>query len=431
MASASSVREPGAGRVLRAGVVDMEAIDPAAVTLPAWYKPDPGRARDLAMVFVSSGRNEPPRAVRITNRRWAFSALGAAAAATLTTRDTVYCCLPLHHPSGTLVATGSALAGGARLALASNFEPQTFWDEIRRYGASVVYYAGEMCRRLVDAPPVLGEQNNPVRLFAGSGLRRDVWRQLVDRFGPVGVLELYASTEANAVLVNARGTKIGSVGRPLPGSPEVAVVAWNFEDNDFVREGAGRLVRARLDEPGMLIARLSRRAGTDVAHIDPRRLLRDAFEPGDLWFVTGDLFEVDALGDYWHVDRQDQMIRTRLGPVASTRIEDAIYDAPEVALCVAAGRPDPDDPLHELPIAALALHGTTLDTVALSLAVASLPEYARPRRIRIVDHIPLTDGFRPIKRAIRELSLDDGPGVYVWEPRAQRYVATASRAAVG
>src|SRR5438105_4433378 len=235
------------------------------------------------MVFVSSGRHEPPRAMRVSNRRWAFSALGAAAAATLTTRDTVYCCLPLHHPSGTLVAVGSALVGGARLALASSFDPQTFWDEVRRYGATIVYYAGEMCRRLVDAPPVLGEKNNPVRLFAGSGMRKDVWRRLVERFGPVGVLEMYASTEANTVLANARGKKLGSVGRPLPGSPEVAVAAWNFATDDFMRDGNGRLLRARLDEPGMLCARLSTRAGADVAHIDPRRLLRDAFEPDDLW----------------------------------------------------------------------------------------------------------------------------------------------------
>jgi len=82
------------------------------------------------------------------------------------------------------------LPGGARLALSSSFEPHTFWDEVRRYGISVVYYAGEMCRRLVDSPPVLGEKNNPVRLFAGSGLRPDVWRRLVDRFGPVGVLDM-------------------------------------------------------------------------------------------------------------------------------------------------------------------------------------------------------------------------------------------------
>ena len=210
------VRAP---RVDPAGVIDMETIDPGAVTLPAWYKPDPGRARDLAMIFVSSGKHEPPRATRITNRRWAFSALGAAAAATLTTRDTVYCCLPLHHPSGTLVASGSALAGWraprARIAVRA--------ADVLGRGAPlrrpVVFYAGEMCRRLVDAQPVVGEKNNPVRLFAGSGMRPDVWRRLVERFGPVGVLELYASTEANAVLANAAGKKIGSAGRRCPAAP--------------------------------------------------------------------------------------------------------------------------------------------------------------------------------------------------------------------
>ncbi len=418
----------GPKRVLPDGVLDMEAIDPDGVTLPAWHKPDAGRARDLAMIFVIAGPHEPPRAMRITNRRWAFSALGAAAAATLTTRDTVYCCLPLHHPSGSLVATGSALVGGARLALASTFDAETFWDEVRRYGVSVVYYAGEMCRRLVDAPAVTGEQNNPVRLFAGSGLRTDVWHRLIERFGPVGVCELYASTEAHTVLANASGKKIGSVGRPLPGSPEVAIAAWSFPDDDFVRDGGGRLVTARLDEPGMLVARLGApgRAmlSADVAYIDPRRLLHDAFEAGDTWFVTGDFLRVDAQGDYWFVDRVGNMIKTRLGAVPSTRIEDALYEVPEVALCIAAGRADPDHAGFELPIAAIQLHGE-IDLAALSAAVATLPEYARPRRIRFVDELPLTDGFRPIKRAIRELDFGDGRDVVAWDTRTQRYLATA------
>jgi putative long chain acyl-CoA synthase len=405
-------------RVIPPGVIDMETIDPAAVTLPAWYKPDAGRARDLAMIFVTSGKHEAPRATRITNRRWGFSALGAAAAATLTTRDTVYCCLPLHHPSGTRVASGSALAGGARLALASRFEPETFWDEVRRYGVSVVFYAGEMCRRLVDAQPVLGENNNPVRLFAGSGMRPDVWKRLVDRFGPVGVLELYASTEANAVLANAAGKKIGSAGRPLPGSARVAVAAWSFSDDDFERDGQGRLLHARLDEPGMLIARLSH-AGSDVAHIDPKRLISGAFEAGDTWFVTNDIFEVDTVGDYWFVDRKSQMVMTRMGAVASTRIEDALYGCSSVALCIATGMPEGD---HQIPIAAIELRpGASLDLDALSAAAQTLPEYARPRRVRVVEKLPLTDGFRPIKSGLRDLAQAGGPNLYVWDPHAQRY----------
>jgi putative long chain acyl-CoA synthase len=430
-------------RVIPPGVIDMETIDPETVTPPAWYKPDAGRARDLAMVFVTSGKHEPPRAVRITNRRWAFSAFGAAAAATLTTRDTVYCCIPLHHPSGTLVAAHSALIGGSRLALAESsgltagplgsvtrgrFAPETFWDEVRRYGVSVVYYAGEMCRRLVDADPVLGEKNNPVRLFAGSGLRADVWRQLIDRFGPVGVLELYASTEANTILANASGKKLGSVGRPLPGSPDVAIAAYNFADHALVHDGKGRLVRARLDEPGMLVARLSQRAGADIAHIDPKRIIRDAFEPGDIWFVTGDLMKVDTLGDYWFVDRPAQMIHTHMGPVASTRIEDGLYECQCIALCVAAARPDPDDANAQIPVAAIQLHpGSSLDLAALAKAVQALPEYARPRTIRVVDEIPLTDGFRPIKQR----AFDGAGPTYRWDPRTQRYEATLVATAGG
>src|SRR5690606_24529775 len=249
------------------------------------------------------------------------------------------------------------------------------------------------------APPVLGEKNNPVRLFAGSGMRPDVWRRLVDRFGPVGVLEFYASTEANTVLANAAGKKIGSVGRPLPGSPEVAIAAYDVATQELVHDSKGRLVRARLDEAGMLVARLSQRAGADIAHIDPKRLLRDAFEPGDIWFVTGDLMKVDAMGDYWFVDRPSYMINTRQGPVASTRIEDGLYDCQCVALCVAGPSPDPDDPAIQIPVAAIQLHpDTALDLDALAQAVVALPDYARPLHIRVVDEIPLTDGFRPIKR---------------------------------
>jgi putative long chain acyl-CoA synthase len=419
--------------VLPAGVVDMEAIAPETVPLPAWYRPDPGRAGELAMVFMTAGTagtGEPPRAVRITHRRWAVSALGAAAAAMLTPRDTVYCCLPLHHPSGMLVATGSALISGARLALATRFAPDTFWDEVRRYGVSVVYYAGEMCRQLVDAAPARGEANNPVRLFAGSGLRRDVWRRLVDRFGPVGVLEMYAASEASIVLANARGKKLGSVGRPLPGSAAVAVAAWSVSDDNFVRDRDGRLIHARLDEPGMLIARLP--PGGEPLHGGPHPLVRDAFVAGDHWLVTGDVFRVDAEGDHWFVDRRDRMIRTAAGAIAAHQIEDALYQATGVALCVVTGAPPPDDAGAQVPIAAveltahLAVDPALLD--ALSRAAATLPAHARPVRIRIVAALAMTEGFRPLKRPAELLVLADDPHLLHWDPVADRYVATAKPA---
>jgi putative long chain acyl-CoA synthase len=414
-------------RQLPPGVVDLERIDPDAVELPGWYRPDPGRARDLAMVFVTPGRFGPPRASRVTNRRWAFSALGAAATCTLSPRDTVYCCLPLHHPAGMLVAAGSALVGGARLALATGLDPATFWQEVRAYGVSVVYYAGEMCRALVDAPHAAGETNHPVRLFAGSGMRPDLWRRLVDRFGPVGILELYASTEASAVLANASGEKVGALGRPMPGSPKLVVAAYDFDADDFVRDAGGRLVHARIGEPGMLVARLAaggRRGGTaDLGHIQPARILRDAFAAGDTWFVTGDLLRVDEDGDFWFVDRHGEMIRTRAGWVASQRIEDALYASGGISACVAFGVPDPGGPEGaELPAAAFVLRPSQrLDLAALSDAAAPLPDNAPPVFLRRVDAIPMTDGYRPLKGPVRDLGVERGPDVYAWDPAQRRY----------
>ena len=76
----------------------------------------------------------------ITNARWARAAFGTAASAELGPRDTVYSVNPIHHPSGLLMSLGGAVASGARFSMASRFDPDTFWNEARRYGVTVVSY---------------------------------------------------------------------------------------------------------------------------------------------------------------------------------------------------------------------------------------------------------------------------------------------------
>jgi acyl-CoA synthetase (AMP-forming)/AMP-acid ligase II len=117
------------------------------------------------------------------------------------------------------------------------------------------------------------------------------------------------------------------------------------------------------------------------------------------------------------------MIRTAQGPVPSTRIEDALYTAPGVGMCIAVGIAAVDGKT-ELPMAAISLAaGAALDLDALSDAVVALPAYARPRRIRVVDSIPMTDGFRPLKRPIAARGFDTEPGVLQWDEERQRYQA--------
>ena len=186
------------------GLIDMERIDPDEVEVPAWYEPNPGRAGDLAFVLFT-GSGERTLANRITNGRWALSAFGTASSASLSRGDTVYSASPVYHPSGLLMSVGGVVAGGARLAVGSQFEPSTFWDEVRRYGVTVVSYTWAMMDEIAEAPPNPGEQHHPVRLFIGSGMPRGLWRRVTERFAPARVLEFYASTEGEAVLVNVTG----------------------------------------------------------------------------------------------------------------------------------------------------------------------------------------------------------------------------------
>lgn len=422
---------PGGSKKLPRGVVNLEAIDPARVDLPTWYRPNPGRADELALVLFTAGRRDgEPRAARITNRRWAASALGAAAAAKLTSQDTVYCCLPPHHAAGMLAALGGAMVGGSRLALAPSFEPATFWDDVRRYGATVVFHAGEMLRALLAAPPSPADHQHPLRLFAGSGLRARPWRELEKRFAPARVLEFYASTEGNCLLANDEPAKVGAVGKPLPGTSELALVRWDFERGALARNRDGRCLRARKGEVGMLVARLDAvrpGLGFDGYTTDKdtaRRIARDVLEAGDRWFVTGDLMRKDGDGDYWVADNVADVVLTPGGPVHTRAVEEAAEEAEGVAFAVAFGvrtgarRDHPE----ELALAMQPRDGARIDPerffrhLSQKVSTGSLPQY-----VLFPTEIPMTEGHRARKPVLRQLGLAPGPLV------APTWTLTAAR----
>ena len=389
----------GAPRDLGGGIVDMERIDPDAVRVPAWYRPNPGRASDLAFVMFT-GEAERTRPNRITNGRWVLSAFGTASSAALTPSDTVYSLTPIYHPSGLFMSIGGAFASGARLALGRQFAPETFWDEVRRYGATVVTYTWTMVRDLVESPPEPGERHHSLRLFMGAGMPRGLWRRTTKRFSPARVLEFYASTEGDAVLVNLTGAKPGSKGRPLPGSAEVRIAAYDVEAGRLEEGTDGFARETDRDEVGMLLARV--RGGAATLSETP---LRGVFARDDSWLATGDMFRRDADGDHWLVDHVRALIRTADGPVPSLPIQDALSDLDAVDLSVAYGVPVGEDG-HELAVGAVTLrHGQRLSRGELGRALLTLPEHERPAVVHVVRKIPLTTWYRPLTAPLRKAGL--------------------------
>lgn len=339
----------------------------------------------------------------------------------------MYCWTPIQHPTGLMVSIGAALVGGARLAIADGFTAATFWDEVRPYGASVVFYTGSMCRELVDAPGDPAERTHPVRLFAGSGMPRAVWRRLVERFGPLSVVEFYASTEGNAILANLSGAKIGSVGRSIPGSAQVALAAYDMDRRALMQDASGFCRRVPRGEIGVLLAREERDRGALEG-----RPLRSVFEKGDAWYATSDLFRRDGDGDYWLVDHAADLIRSSAGPLPSIPIEESIGELDGVSAAAAYGVAVTGAE-HEIPVVAVVLrHGAHLDArVLLDHVERNLDERSRPVIVRIVDRLAMTAGYRVLKQPLRDAGIgeaDIGTGALWYDPAAGAYKPLTARA---
>lgn len=56
------------------------------------------------------------------------------------------------------------------------------------------------------------DKDHKVKLAIGNGVRAEIWREFLSRFGNIEVREFYASTEGNVGFVNYAG-KVGAIGR--------------------------------------------------------------------------------------------------------------------------------------------------------------------------------------------------------------------------
>lgn len=405
-----------ANREVPEGALDMERIDPDAVDLPGWYEPNPGRARDLALVLFTA-RGSATRANRISNRRWAVSAFGTASAASLDTADTVYAISPLHHPATLMTAIGGAVASGARIAIAPRFTPDTFWEEVRRYGVTVVSYTWAMVGELLDAEPRPGERHHPIRLFVGSGMPPGLWEQVLDRFRPARVLEFYAPTEGDAVLANLSRDKVGAMGRPLPSTGAVAVAAYDVETASIRSTPEGFVQEAEVDEPGVLLVDVARgREGVRG------RLLRGVFARGDAWLSTGDMFTRDADGDLWLLGAVRSVIRTAEGPVFPNPVEAALYANDAVNLC-AVHALRLDGATHDVVAAAVTVRaGRELTDANLRGALALVDRRCWPMVIRVRGALPLSTHHRIQKSVLREEPIGPDEAGWMLDKASGRYV---------
>ncbi len=387
------------------GLVTLDEFKKLAETAPTENPPTASAvlAKDKAFYIFTSGTTGMPKASIMTHYRWlralaGFGGLGMR----LNSNDTLYCCLPLYHNNALTVALSSVLNGGSTLALGKSFSASKFWDDVIRYDATAFVYIGEVCAYLLNQPEKGTDRKHKVRVIAGNGLRPAIWDQFTERFGIDRVCEFYAASEGNTAFVNVLNVDKTTGICPTP----VAFVEYDEETGDPKRDDKGRVRKVKNGEPGLLLSKVSSFQPFD-GYTDKdeseKKLVRDAFKEGDVWFNTGDLMRSQGLGHAAFTDRLGDTFRWKGENVATTEVEAAVSTDPQVQEATVFGVEVPDVGGRAGMAAIQLKDGKEFDGKALAKAVYEhLPSYAVPLFVRIVKELAHTSTFKSQKVELRK-----------------------------
>ena len=262
---------------------DHQRIEPQLNAMPGGPLLPSERAaltiEDHALYIYTSGTTGMPKAANINHYRVMLATNAFAGVMDTSPADRMYDCLPMYHTAGGLVATGALLLKGGSVVIREKFSAHEFWDDIVRYDCTLFQYIGELCRYLMHTPPSPNEAKHRIRLACGNGLRPELWMEFKNRFRIPQILEFYGATEGNVNIFNFEG-KPGSVGRVpwfVAHRFPIAVVRFDVERQQPVRNARGFCERCAPDEPGEVIGRILNdpaRPATASRATPPRRRTR-------------------------------------------------------------------------------------------------------------------------------------------------------------
>lgn len=288
-------------------------------------RPQLGPDHTLAYVFTS-GSTGLPKPCAVTAKRLEIALLLGGATG-ITKDDTIYTPLPFYHTAASLLALTWASHEGCIYAFARKFSASRFWDDCRKHNATVIQYIGELCRYLLAQPESVNDNRHSVVKAIGNGLRDDIWEEFKQRFNIKLVYEVYGATEGQVGLVNFY-QKRGCVGRFSPifqALKKSYMVKYDITNDLPVRDGHGRCIRVKVDEPGLLITEVPKDLkcyGGDPA-LSKGKLLHDVFKDGDCYFNSGDLLYADSDYYVYFSDRVGDTFRWKGENVSTTEVSNA------------------------------------------------------------------------------------------------------------
>jgi long-chain acyl-CoA synthetase len=332
----------------------------------------------LAALLYTSGVSAPPRAAMLSHRALAANVdqVGALEPTLIGPDDVVLGVLPLFHVYGLAAVLGGVLREAATLVLVDGFDPERVLDVVAEHGCSVLPVAPRALELWLEVPDLAGRLAGVRSVHSGSAqVDRETCEAFVAAAGVV-LEQGYGLTEAAPVVTSTvvpgpdgAPAAAGTLGRAIPG---VELRVLDTHDDPVVP-----------GDPGEIWIR-----GSNLFS----GYWPDAADgpDGDGWWATGDLGVLDGEGSLSLVDRVRETVVVEGFPVYPQEVEDELRQVSGVAEAAVIGDQDREEALVAYVVADEGTDPATLRIAVLEHAERHLATFKRPRRVEVVERLPLT-----------------------------------------
>ena len=324
-----------------------------------------------AVVIYTSGSEGKPKGVVLSHRALLSNVDQIMSFIPIGSQDKVFNCLPIFHSFGLTAGTILPLVSGARLVLyPSPLHFKEIPKLIRETQATVLFGSSTFLSHYArNAEP---DDLKSLRYVVAGAEKlaapvRKVWK---DKFG-VDVLEGYGATETAPVLSVNRphDNRPGTVGRLLPRIEARIVPVAGIEEGGELHVRAPNLLSGyyRFEQPAVLSSPWS--------------------ELGSGWYNLGDVVSISEEGYLSILGRLKRFAKVA-GEMVSLEITEAIArhasgDCMHASTCL------PDAGRGEAIILFTTDAALSRDSLIHAAKAHGLPEIALPRRIYVVEVLPL------------------------------------------
>jgi acyl-[acyl-carrier-protein]-phospholipid O-acyltransferase/long-chain-fatty-acid--[acyl-carrier-protein] ligase len=366
--------------------------------LPAGMLVGAAKADDLAAVLFSSGSTGAPKGIMLSHRNVISNTGSVNHLFQAGNADTIAGVLPFFHSFGFTYTLWFPLLNGASVAYhAQPLDAKGLGDLIEKSKANFLPAPPTFCKAYVRGCTKQQFASLRYVLVGAERLQPALSDAFFEKFG-VRMLEGYGATEMSPVIsvnvpdregpgVKQPGTRMGTVGQPVPG---VAAKVVDRETGEPLGPG----------EEGMLLVKgPNRMLGYLNRPDETAAVLRDG------WYVTGDIVTMTEDGFIKIVDRQSRFSKIAGEMIPHNKIEEVLQSLFADTVCVVTGVAD--ERRGEKLVAFVEAAGITSKEIWQRLLETDLPKIWIPKSddIHVIEKLPLLGTGKVDLRAVVQMAL--------------------------